>query len=377
MTTLQDTIDSLKLQHTVELTAMAVKPEQYPTDQEVLDALDAQDAAEEQALIEEEAALAAAGMPITIEVPIDEPSTLETPQAQQAETQPPPTGPKKRGRPPGINAKSSIHKHIRTSAEVAEQEEAKRQRRELRAAVLANGGKIPDELQGKRGPVKRLPGEESIYEEGTFGRIKLPSEYAPDQVPNGLKRLELLKAEVARQEAAMAHFRGGKHYCAGDPTRLAPQHFTPTQEQRENVRFLASVGVDSEHIAKVIRDLDGDPITKLTCEKVFDLELAEGIVDLTTKVASAMVRKATMPNLDMAGVTAAQFILARRSKWLEPKQLQVTGADGGAIKSEDVRKLDVTDRAAEFLQHFASLKAASVRNEIVVAGESKAQADST
>lgn len=386
---LQDTIDAIRLTAVpISIEAMHIDAAQYPTDEELLDSQEHLD----QLAMEEQLALQAAGMPITIDnddilraagadaiadsgLHDKESTDLElsqrvylpdTPLLKAALDKLRPAQAIRRG-----HSMQTTRRQDRTECQTDALKIQAAERREARRVALLETGKIPEHLKDGR----HLRGPHSDNPDFIPPNMKLPTDYPEDNKPNGLKRLDLLKAEVARQEALIA--RANFHYASGSTDKLQPHQFTPTQEQRENVRFLASCGMEPSHIARVVRDLDGEAISQHILEKVFDVELAEGFADLETKVASAMVRKATMPNLDMAGVTAAQFILARRAKWVEPKKIEVTGENGGSIKREETRTIDVTDRAAEFLKQLASAKAASVRDEVVVAGAGKAKADPT
>lgn len=87
--------------------------------------------------------------------------------------------------------------------------------------------------------------------------------------------------------------------------------FEATQEQRELVNLLASMGVAQEDIAKVVK------IGERTLRKYFKEELATATIKANAKVAGALFRMATDPKGGMKAVTAQIFWLKTRARWRE------------------------------------------------------------
>jgi hypothetical protein len=106
------------------------------------------------------------------------------------------------------------------------------------------------------------------------------------------------------------------------------QAFEPTQEQRELVNLLASMGVTQEDISKVVK------IGERTLRKYFHEELATATIKANAKVAGALFRMATDPKGGMKAVTAQIFWLKTRARWRETANLEVSGVDGAAFQLE-------------------------------------------
>ena len=102
--------------------------------------------------------------------------------------------------------------------------------------------------------------------------------------------------------------------------------FEPTQEQRELVNLLASMGVAQEDIAKVVK------IGERTLRKYFKEELATATIKANAKVAGALFRMATDPKGGMKAVTAQIFWLKTRARWRETANLEVSGIDGSPFQ---------------------------------------------
>lgn len=103
--------------------------------------------------------------------------------------------------------------------------------------------------------------------------------------------------------------------------------FEPTQEQRELVNLLASMGVAQEDIAKVVK------IGERTLRKYFKEELATATIKANAKVAGALFRMATDPKGGMKAVTAQIFWLKTRARWKESSSVELSGVNGAAIQS--------------------------------------------
>ena len=117
-----------------------------------------------------------------------------------------------------------------------------------------------------------------------------------------------------------------------------PQH-QPDDATRQTVQLHATVGTDQNVIARILG------ITKNTLRKYYKDELDLATAKANATVGGSLYKKAT-GYTDKAGVyhppeTAAQiFWMKTRAGWRETNRHEHTGADGGAIQTEDVTKRD-------------------------------------
>lgn len=194
----------------------------------------------------------------------------------------------------------------------------------------------------------------------------------PKAKRTGPTQIDLLEAKLAQLKKSQERHVHMKDYHSNvNPNSIATRPFAATQDQKDLVYQLSSVGVAQEHIANSIKDLDGEPISIATLKKYFLDELTRGVVDSSSKVGAAVLRKATAANLDMAGVKAAELYLTRKGGWLENNKttVEVTGKDGGPIEVN--KTVDIGREAAELLRELADAKAALAGSEIIVVKNSQ------
>jgi hypothetical protein len=119
--------------------------------------------------------------------------------------------------------------------------------------------------------------------------------------------------------------------------------FTPTEEQRRQVKTLAAMGNSHDSIGKVIG------IAAKTLRKHFDQELFRGVIDANTQVAGKLFQSA------MGGSVAAQkYWLAVRAGWREkapegqrgPVVISDFVVRGPARKPDSAGERDDLDKAA-------------------------------
>ena len=87
--------------------------------------------------------------------------------------------------------------------------------------------------------------------------------------------------------------------------------FSPTDDQRRQVKALAAYGVPQDDIATVLA------IDAKTLRKHFWTDLQTGVLEANAKVAQSLFQRATTEK-GSAGVTAAIFWLKVRAGWREP-----------------------------------------------------------
>jgi hypothetical protein len=87
--------------------------------------------------------------------------------------------------------------------------------------------------------------------------------------------------------------------------------FSPSEEQRRQVKAMAAYGVPQEDIATVLA------IDAKTLRKHFWPDLQTGAIEANAKVAQSLFQRATTEK-GSAGVTAAIFWLKVRAGWREP-----------------------------------------------------------
>lgn len=103
--------------------------------------------------------------------------------------------------------------------------------------------------------------------------------------------------------------------------------FKPTDAQRRQVKAMCAYGIPQEDIARVLA------VDPKTLRKHFPDELATGSTEANAKVAESLYKKATGDGA--SAVTAAIFWLKTRAGWKETSIHQMTGADGGPIRTVD------------------------------------------
>jgi len=111
---------------------------------------------------------------------------------------------------------------------------------------------------------------------------------------------------------------------------MARPAFKPTDEQRDRVRELASVGVPQDDICKVVRNENGKPINRRTLRKHFAAEIEEGNIHANAEVAGALFKKATGGG--QGSVIAAIFWLKSRAGWKETQSVELSGPNGEPLQ---------------------------------------------
>lgn len=134
--------------------------------------------------------------------------------------------------------------------------------------------------------------------------------------------------------------RGGPRPNSGGAREGAGRKmFEPTETERKQVEALSGYGLPFEQIAVLIRD----GIHVDTLRTHFSAELAGGKAKANAQIGKGIFQKA------MAGDTTAQIWWSKcQMGWKEPpKQLEHTGANGGAIAmaSVDLKGLDDAELA--------------------------------
>jgi hypothetical protein len=111
---------------------------------------------------------------------------------------------------------------------------------------------------------------------------------------------------------------GGARSGAGRPA------FEPTQAERKQVEALSGYGLPFAQIAVLVRD----GISLDTLSEHFAAELACGKAKANAKIGQTLFQKAT------GGDTTAMIWWSKtQMRWSE--RIELTGADGGAIKTEN------------------------------------------
>lgn len=119
--------------------------------------------------------------------------------------------------------------------------------------------------------------------------------------------------------------RGGRRANTGGarPGAGRPQ-FVPTQAERKQVEALSGYGLPISQIAILVRD--GISVDTLSAH--FAAELTSGKAKANAKIGQTLFQKAT------GGDTTAMIWWSKtQMRWSE--RIELTGADGGAIKTEN------------------------------------------
>lgn len=126
-------------------------------------------------------------------------------------------------------------------------------------------------------------------------------------------------------------------------TEIAPKNlggrpqYEPTAKDRSMVEAMASVGISHVAIAKIMN------ISDTTLRKHFREELDNAESKANAKVAGHLFRQATKD--DPKSIPAAIFWCKTRMRWSEKHDIELTGKDGGAIKTEVT--IDASDAFSE------------------------------
>lgn len=95
----------------------------------------------------------------------------------------------------------------------------------------------------------------------------------------------------------------------------------PTESTKEQVKRLSALGCPHEDIATRLK------ISSDTLVKYYRDELDEGRIDANAAIAGTLFSQAKKGN-----TAAAIFWLKTRARWKETNALEISGAEGGAIK---------------------------------------------
>jgi hypothetical protein len=121
--------------------------------------------------------------------------------------------------------------------------------------------------------------------------------------------------------------------------------YEPDDKDRQQVLALVGMGLTHDQIAKVM------DISDETLRKHFRHELDTGSAKMNAKVAQNLFHIATSKGT--GSVAAAIFWMKTRAGWREKDRLEITGANGGPIKTEGT----IIDSAQLSAEHRAALRA--------------------
>ena len=158
---------------------------------------------------------------------------------------------------------------------------------------------------------------------------------------------------MARSKSKIATTPEATPPAAAEPPkkRRGPKEFTPTAEHRRNVEVLAGLGLTHEEICLlIVSPRTGRPVDRETLAKHFRAELDRGVVAVHAAAGRSlmMLIQGRPAQYDAAGnklrdevpinPAAVMFYHKTRRGWRETDRLELTGANGSAIKTEDVTK---------------------------------------
>lgn len=101
----------------------------------------------------------------------------------------------------------------------------------------------------------------------------------------------------------------------------------PTPETRRLAKTLSGLGVPQEHICFMLK------ISMPTLHKHYRDDLDEGMAEANAKIAETLFKQALNGN-----TTAAIFWAKSRMGWREKTDLEITGAGGGPVQIEAIRR---------------------------------------
>jgi DNA-binding XRE family transcriptional regulator len=114
----------------------------------------------------------------------------------------------------------------------------------------------------------------------------------------------------------------------------------PTDRDRKQVTLMAGIGLTHDQIAKVIG------ISDETLRKYYDEELSTAASKMNAQVAQNLFSIATSKGA--GAVASAIFWMKTRGGWREVERKEITGPDGGPIKTES--KIDISGLDLEELE---------------------------
>lgn len=116
--------------------------------------------------------------------------------------------------------------------------------------------------------------------------------------------------------------------------------FVPTEEQKQLVEKVASLGLRWDQIATlVINPETQKAISKNTLHEYFPEELERGIARSTAQVSANLFRIATSQEISGPVVTACIFWMKCKGYWRTTDRIEHTGADGAPLEHEAVKAL--------------------------------------
>ena len=107
---------------------------------------------------------------------------------------------------------------------------------------------------------------------------------------------------------------------------MAQAPHEPTDKTRDKARLLSRYGVPQEQIAADIG------VSLPTLHKYYRQELDKGMMEANSLVAESLFKKARGDGPQ--SVTAAIFWLKARAGWRDTHAVELTGKDGGPIRTE-------------------------------------------
>jgi hypothetical protein len=116
----------------------------------------------------------------------------------------------------------------------------------------------------------------------------------------------------------------------------------PTDKDRKQVTLMAGIGLTHDQIAKIVG------ISDETLRKYYGEELATATARMNAQVAQNLFSMAT--GKGAGSVASAIFWMKSRGGWREVDRKEITGPDGGPIKTENTNKLDVSGLSLEELE---------------------------
>jgi len=116
----------------------------------------------------------------------------------------------------------------------------------------------------------------------------------------------------------------------------------PTDKDRKQVTLMAGIGLTHDQIAKIVG------ISDETLRKYYGEELATATARMNAQVAQNLFSMAT--GKGAGSVASAIFWMKSRGGWREVDRKEITGPNGGPIKTENTNKLDVSGLSLEELE---------------------------
>ena len=108
--------------------------------------------------------------------------------------------------------------------------------------------------------------------------------------------------------------------------KRGPKSYEPTDKEKNQVRLMAAMGIPQKNIAKIIG------LSDESLRKHFRDDLDTGMDRANLAVGSNLFNIATSSKA--GNVSAAIFWLKTRARWSDTTKMELTGPDGGPIKTE-------------------------------------------